>query len=336
MQGDLGDSLLKYAAIRGKLGKTLPSKLVQIVPPLVGDQISNFVNDKSGFGVLLCANLIGNYNKLQDAPKEKKITTAVNDAATGSLSWLISMPVSYGITYSLASLSKMEGKDIISKLIRTIGKAFALGLNQPGKLGGVKGVVGGIGRFIAILFVFSPLVGKQIDKLCAKIFGKPYDPAEVEKQKQLEEQKNKIVPELGITQGELQQRIEKNPDAIKKMQQDPELVKAIDKNPKLLLDLLDNKEINLEEAPKTQTVSQSPLLQNMLNNNKPVSNQADLFGTKTKEKTSQNEKPKDTATYIPSSQFSAPRQELSTEAQQEYSRLMARADKALKNAEKYI
>ena len=352
LQGDLGDSLMKYAAVRGKLGQTLPSKIVQIIPPLVGDQVSNFVNDKSGFGVLLCANLIGNFNKLQDAPKEKKVTTAANDVASGSLHWLAAMPIAYGAVYGAASLSKMEGKDILTRLGRTIGKFFAVGLNSKevtatGIKGALqrlaknsKGLFGGIMRFALVAFVMQPFVGKYIDKLCAKIFGKPYDPAEAQKQKQLEEQRNTVIPELGITQGELQDKITKNPAAIQKLQTNPELVKAIDKSPKLMLDLLDNKEINLEELKKPKANTQSPMLQNMIKNGKTnTSNSADLFGSKNKKKDKTQEeeyKPKDSATYIPSSAFTAPPQPLSDKTLGEYNRLMAQSDRVLKAAEKYI
>ena len=337
LQGDLGESLIKYAAIRGKLAKTLPAKAVQIIPPLVGDYIGNFTNDMSTFGVILCGNLMANFNKLQDTPNDKKVVTAANEVASGSLNWLFGLPLAYGTTYTLATLAKTEGKDIMSRLIRTVGKVFALGLNQPGTIGGLKGILGGVGRFIVIAFIFSPYINNKISKICAKILGKPYDADEAEKQKKLEEQKNTIVPELGITQGELQKRIENNPAAIQKMQNNPKLTQAIDKNPKLLLDLLDGKEINPDEVLNKPT-TQSPMLQNMIKNGKPISNQADLFGSKTKEKTpqEQNTKIKDTATYIPNSQFTAPRQEISPQLQEKYNYLLSRADVALKNAEKFI
>ncbi|MBR2068416.1 MAG: hypothetical protein IJ877_01510 [Candidatus Gastranaerophilales bacterium] len=80
----------------------------------------------------------------------------------------------------------------------------------------------------------------------------------------------------------------------------------------------------------------------MIKNNKTnISNQADLFGTKNKEKTkteteTDSTKPKDTATYIPSSTFSAKTQTLNEYTAREYEQLMTNADKALKEAEKYI
>ena len=79
------------------------------------------------------------------------------------------------------------------------------------------------------------------------------------------------------------------------------------------------------------------MLEGMLkNNNSNISNEADLFGFKKKSKTSQEEAPKDSATYIPSSDFIAKEQPLSNETKQEYDRLMNSADKVLARAEKFI
>ncbi len=52
-QGDLFDSLTKFNAINGTGTKTLPGKLIQKVPTLSTECISNFVNDKSGLGECL-------------------------------------------------------------------------------------------------------------------------------------------------------------------------------------------------------------------------------------------------------------------------------------------
>lgn len=357
LQGNLGDSLIKYGAIRGKMSRTLPAKIIQIIPPLVGDQISNFVNDKSGMGILLCANLIGNFNKLQDAPKEKKVKTALNDAASGSLQWLVAMPIAYSAVYGVASLSKMpKEQGFLTGVARNIGSFFAVGLNNKqvtqGGLAGLlkkfanvtKGAFGGVMRFVLVGFVLHTFISGKIDNLCAKIFGKPYNPEEEAKAKELEEQRNTVIPQLGITQGEFQDKLEKNPAAIQRLQNDPKLVEAIDKNPKLMLDLLDGKEIDLNEVTKkTQSTTNSPMLEEMIKKqqNSTPTNKADLFGTKSnkeiqQEQTNEETKQKDSATYIPSSKFIAKTQPLSNEAQQEYNRLMTRSDKILAEAEKYI
>ena len=92
-----------------------------------------------------------------------------------------------------------------------------------------------------ILMVIQPFVGRNIDKLCSKVFGKPYNPAEAEKQKQLEEQMNTVIPELGITQKELLEKIQNKPDLEKILQDNPQLVVQIQQNPKKLLEILDSK-----------------------------------------------------------------------------------------------
>lgn len=411
LQGNLGDSMIKYGAVRGKLAQTMPAKFVQIVPPLVGDQITNFVNDKSGFGVLLCANLIGNYNKLQDTPKEKRVTTAANDVASGSISWLIGMPITYGTIYSLASLSKVQGKDIPSRLIRGIGKIFAFGHDCYGKkgvatafgngienliknfknkniltailsippqkiassaktfdhLGGLKGIAGGLGRFGLALLVISPFVSRKIDALCAKILGKPYDPAEAEKAKQLEEAKNQPVPGLNITQGELLEKMQNNPEVMQKIQNDPELLAKVQNDPKALLDLLEGKE-NTQESSKNVFNGQtlSPATKNILNNRNQTasapqaspsaqayttpSNSTNKFlsytetnkiGKKSKDQSdtssNTNSGQIDHLTYIPSSKGMVKTDStLSQEQLNEYNAQMERAEKLLKQAEKYI
>ncbi len=354
LTGNLGDSLVKFNVVNGTMADTKVGTFIQRIITIPTESISNFTNDKSGVGAFISAScMIPLYNNVQDAPKEQKLPTVLNDYVSSMGSFAFSLPIAGGVTYGLASLSNLDTKGkVLLRPLKSIGKFFATGLKDTaitktglgGALqrlnGATKGFLGGAIRFIMIMFIISPFVSKTINKVVSKIFGKPYDPVEIEKQKKLEEEKNKVVPELGITQGELQQRIEKNPDAIKKMQSDPDLVKAIDKNPKLLLDLLDNKEINVQEAlAKPKSTSQSPMLQSTIKNGKaPISNKAELFGTKKQEKTAQeeDERPTDSATYIPSSQFSAPKQELSTEIIQEYERIMTGADKALKNAERFI
>ena len=247
LQGNIGDSLIKYGAVRGKTAQTATAKFVKIVPPLVGDQVSNFVNDKSGFGVLLCANLIGNFNNIQDAPtKKQKVQTALNDVASGSISWLVGMPLTYGAVYSLASLRNIEGKGIMTGLTRAVGKFFGMGLDKTTRFGGFTGVAGGVLRFALAMFVFHPFILKQISKVTNRIFGKPYDPAEVEKAKQAEEAKKQIIPELGITQGELIEKMKNNPDVMLKIQNDPELLAKAQQDLKFLLELLDGKNENKE------------------------------------------------------------------------------------------
>ncbi|MBQ8475630.1 hypothetical protein IJ531_01055, partial [bacterium] len=348
LKGNLGDSLVKFNVVNGSMAKTLPGKLVQNCITIPCESMGNFTNDKSGLGAFLCAMIMSLYNNTQDAPKGSKVATVADDYIGTMGSIAIATPLAFGATYGLASLKNLQHKGVISGILKGIGNIFGLGLshydaatNTMVKSGHPAArLIGGALRLALIMVIMTPKFQKPIKAAIHKVFGKPYDKAEAEREKQLEEQKNTMIPELGITQGELQERITKNPKALESLQENPQLIQAIDKNPKLILDLLDGKEINVEEVlKKPESKTQSPMLQNMIKNGKSnVSNQADLFGSKTKEKSEQKQedKPKDTATYIPSSAFTAPAQPLSDATAQEYERLMARADKALAAAEKYI
>jgi len=353
LTGNLGDSLVKYNVVNGTMAETKIGSLMQKAVTIPTESISNFVNDKSGAGALISAGcLVPLYNNVQDAPKKKKIPTILNDFVGGIGTFALSMPIANKLVYGHATMANFDTKDkILLKPFQFIGRFFDAGLKDTAvtktgflgllqKTGGkIKGFLGGGMRGYLIMLAISPIVGKVIHNIVAKIFGKPYDPAEEAKQKQLEEQKNTVIPELGITQGELQEKILKNPQAIEKMQKDPELVKVIDKNPKLMLDLLDGKEIDTKEIlAKAQSKAQSPMLQNMIKTEKSdISNQADLFGkNKKKEQEITPQIPKDSATYIPSSTFVAQPQKMSDAALNQYQNLMSKADKVLSEAEKYI
>ena len=193
---------------------------------------------------------------------------------------------------------------------------------------------GGFLRFVLIMFTFNSMFSKPLNAITHKIFGKPYDPDEAAKAAQLEEQKKQIIPELGITQGELMEKMEKNPEAMQKLQTDEKLARALEQNPKLLLDLLDNKEIEYPVEVPTPA-SQGQLL-SPINQNK-ISNQTNaVANNKPTQKTNSVSQNVDSATYIPSSQFSASNSTLSPEMQERFNAVMINADKALKRAEKRI
>ena len=73
---------------------------------------------------------------------------------------------------------------------------------------------------------------------------------------------NTIIPELGITQGELLNKLNKNPDLDKILMENPELVGEIQKNPKKLLDVLDGK-INSPKSKQKTVIS--PANQKLIN-----------------------------------------------------------------------
>ncbi len=337
-RGNLGDSLIKFNVVNGSLADTKIGSLVQKSITVPTESISNFVNDKSGLGAFLCSSIMALYNNVQDAPKEKKVATIADDYIGTMGSIAISTPLAFATTYGLASLKNLDSKKgIFAKPLRLIGKFFGMGLNEYDAAGRAVGATnnkflrgaGGALRFALIMFIFSPFFAKPIKKIVNKIFGKPYNASEAAQEKQLQEQRNTLIPELGITQGELEEKIKANPQALAKIQSDPMLLREIQANPKLILDILDGKEVKTKQKDKLV----SPANLNLINNSK-----RNLFssGGAIKEENEASEQIQDTATYIPSSEFTANPSSLSEAQTQEYKQIMQESDKVLKEAEKYI
>ena len=193
-RGQLGDSLIKFNAVNGTLADTKLGQLVQKSVIVPTESISNFVNDKSGLGVLLCSSVMSTYNSAQEAPKGEKVAT-VADSFVGSIGSLaISTPLAFKTTYALASLANLkDNQGFISTLLKKAGKVFALGLDKINPETGekivntskLKGFAGGALRFYLIMFVFSKLFSKPINAAIHKVFGTPG----AQKQKELEAQK---------------------------------------------------------------------------------------------------------------------------------------------------
>ncbi len=365
-RGNLGDALIKYNVVSGDLANTKVGSLVQKSLTVPTESVSNFVNDKSGFGAFLCIPIMNLYNNVQDAPtKKQKVATVADDYISTLGSFAISMPLSFATTYGLASLKNLKGETLATKALKQVGKFFGMGLdkvsngvalNSGNKL---TKLFGGVLRFALVMFVFSPKFSKPIQGAIHKVFGKPYNKEEEEQKKQLEAQKNTVIPELGITQGELMDKIQKNPKALENLQNNQESLALIQKNPKLLLDLLDGKDITKTQV-NTQANTQTKVNNQTQANNqvqlKPQNQQRTISSlnqnlisrkkentlNNTKESTNSTQTPTnntnsiDSATYIPSSDFVASSSTLTQEQQKEYNDMMSNADKALKNAEKYI
>jgi len=362
-KGNLGDAIGKFAAIDGKIADTLPGRIAQKVVVMPTESYSNFVNDKSGMGVLICATSIMNlFNNIQDAPKEQKVSTFTNDVVTSMTSFALSTPLAYKATYALASLKNLEGSSIITKILKPVGKFFGMGLDSIAKDGTkiinknqFTGKLGGALRFIMIMFVFNSFISKHISNAVAKVFGKPYDPSEAAQQKAEEEQLNQIIPELGISQKELMEKLQNNPQIVEQINSNPQMLQQIQQNPKILLNLLNSNASNASNTNSQAQMKLSPLNQAIVNQRKNNQYQQinpnyahqgfrqpnDFNAVKTQqfEQPLQQQKTTaslDTATYVPSSQFSAPASSLSPEKIQEINLAMSRADNALSEAEKYI
>ena len=362
-KGNLGDSLVKFNVVNGSMASTKLGSLVQKSITVPTESITNFVNDKSGMGVLLCGSILALYNNVQDAPKEKRVATIADDYIGTIGSIAISTPLAYAATYGLASLKNIDPNvNFTSKVIKQIGKFFGMGLDKTLVDGTVKegtqNIIfrfgGGAIRFFLVMFALSPFFSKPIRKVINKIFGKPYDAAQAEREKQIEAQKNTVIPELGITYGELEEKIKANPDALVKIQSDPAILREIQKNPKLIIDILDGKKIeikpsgviceankdlinkNKRSANNPQMVNNTNLYTNNTRSNAPKLNN-DIETTTSKNLENKEKKVSvDTATYIPSSQFTVKSNNLNNIQAQEYNQMMANADKALEQAEKYI
>ena len=264
-KGSLGDALLKYNVAAGNCADTMAGKITQNLLLVPGESISNFCCDAAGMNFFLLPMILDLFNTAQDAPKGQKTATVANDFVGSIGSLMITMPLATSATYGLASLKNINPDNAtkFSKyILKPIGKFFGMGLdaaknktwkNLPARYGG------GLLRFIMIMFVFQPFFNKPIQAAIQKIFGKPYDKDEAAKTAELEAQKQQIVPELGITQGELMDKIQKNPKALEKLQTDPKLAQTIQQNPKALLDLLDGKDVQYIEPTPTQA-SQGQIL----------------------------------------------------------------------------
>lgn len=336
-KGNLGDALIKFNMADGRLASTTLGRLTQKIPLYTTESISNHVADLSTINLFITVPaLLDLFNTVQEAPKEQKGATLA-DNFVGSLGqFVFSLPLASAITYGVATLKNLEK----GGPLKWVGKIVGMGLPTLTKNGAIpepkfiKRFAGGAFRFWAIMFLLSPKITSAIEKLVHKTFGKPYNKEEAEKAKQLEEQRKQMIPELGITQGELMDKMEKNPQAMQKLQSDAKLAYTIEQNPKLILDLLDGKEVQYIEPPKSpasQGVILSPANKDRLNNktNMNSTNQNQVNSTNQITAT-------DSATYIPSSAFVAPKTTMSAQQQGEYDAMMSKADKYLAAAEKYI
>ncbi len=289
-RGNLGDALIKYNVITGQAADTALGRLVQKSILLPTECISNFVNDKSGAGVLISLMALPSmFNNVQEAPKDQKIATAADGLISGVGSFTVAMPLAFGTTYGLASLANMttrkQGGGLLAGPLRAIGKFFGMGLDHVIK--GVatpkalpfknallnapvvlfrkaKGLGGGAMRFVLISMVLSAAFMGPIRKVVNKIFGKPYDiDTEAAKKAQEEQQK-----QLQIQLEAAAKKLEAHPEVLQLIQSDPQALAAIQKNPAILIQLAnsipDTPAQGTPQAPGTFTPSS--ILNNYVNN----------------------------------------------------------------------
>lgn len=228
--GNLGDSMIKYNAVNGTLADTKAGSIVQQIITVPTESISNFVNDKSGMGVLLGSTIVSAYNVMQDAPKGKKTATIADDFIGTIGSIAIATPLAFFTTYKIATLGNLEAKNWFTKILKKIGSIVNVGLDKPNGLGQyipqtadakkglskiltkVKNFGGATLRFWLLMFGLSGLFMKPVRKGIQKIFGKPHDPAsEAAKKQELKEKQAEYYQELYNSPDEIMTKVKHNP-----------------------------------------------------------------------------------------------------------------------------
>lgn len=284
-KGNLGDSLIKYNVITGQMADTAVGRLVQKSVMLPTECISNFVNDKSGAGVMISLMALpGMFNNIQEAPKEQKIATAADSLITNVGSFTVTMPLAFGTTYGLASLANMatrkNGGGLLAGPLRTIGKFFGMGLDPV--INGIatpktlpfknaflnapvaifrkaKGLGGAALRFALITAVFSTLYMGPIRKIINKIFGKPYSIDEENAKKTQEEAQKAMQEQIQAAMTKLQA----HPEILQAVESDPKAMAAIQKDPSILIQLASTiPDLSAQNKPFVP----SSILQNYINN----------------------------------------------------------------------
>ncbi len=251
-KGNLGNSLIKYNVISDNLASNKIGSLIQKSLLFPTESISNFVNDKSGMGALLCFQIMSLYNSAQDAPKGKRASVVAHDymGTMGSLAF--TMPMAFGLTYGVASMGNAEGKTLFTKALKPVGKFFGMGLDPVingravdktaktfiGKgFKHVKNGTGGVMRFLLISMVLQGIFSKPITAAINKVFGKPYDPVEAQ-QEEAQKAQAEAMKNLNMTEEQALQKLQAHPEIIQALQSSPEAMAQIQQNPMLLLELL--------------------------------------------------------------------------------------------------
>ncbi len=167
-----------------------------------------------------------------------------------------------------------------SKLIRTPAKVLSMGLEDlPSKNAltkKLKGFSGGALRFVAFLFVISPLLQKPIQAVSQKIFGKTEEMKQAEAEKKAEKERKKEAknnpqptPDIQMTEEELVKKLEANPQIVAQLQNNPQLMEQVANNPQILIDMLNQ----TGETPNATTPNIngcSPALNEYINANTQV------------------------------------------------------------------
>ena len=319
--GNLGDSLIKFNAVNGTLADTKLGSLVQKSITVPTESISNFVNDKSGLGVLLCGSILSTFNNAQDAPKDKKVGTIADDFVGTIGSLAVATPLAFKTTYGLASLNNLKGNSLITKVLKKIGGIFNMGLKEGSKF--IPRKLGGALRFGLIMFVFSSMFSKPIKKVIHKIFGEPYDPSAQENKNNSEinnQPSTEQVPQVQTQDSQTSSVPVSNDNANQQSAARPTNLIDIYTN--------NNKNSDLNSGISSQPVQ--PVAANPLNTLQPdnVTTQDDAISASNLTKKDKR--------YIPSIEVSYQEQKGNNEADPQVDLLLKKADKVIDNVNKVI
>lgn len=172
-KGNLGDTLKKLSIMNGEGATTKAGKVAQQVPLILGESISNCINDRSLFGIMLCgASLPQIFDQAQEAKRGKKVATAAAELTSTAAGWAVGTAGAGAIVYSAASLKNLQSTGFMANALKKVGKVASMGLGSGS--GKVAGFIGGAMRLVAVL-TLSSKISKPIDNTIKKAFGVPTD-----------------------------------------------------------------------------------------------------------------------------------------------------------------
>ncbi len=87
-----------------------------MLPVLVTEQYSSFVNDKSDYGIMLVLmNVCPTIGNLLDMPKEERAKTEAHSVLSSSLSRLVSNSIAFKMVYGAAALKEGSANPILKQ-----------------------------------------------------------------------------------------------------------------------------------------------------------------------------------------------------------------------------
>ncbi len=186
-RGNLGETMKKFAIMNGDSATTKAGKLVQQMPLIFSESVGNCINDRSAFGIAMCASYLPQtFNEAQDAQKGKKAKTATSELVSSAAGWAIGTASAGSIVYSAASLKNLTTSGAAAGALKKVGKVMSMGLDKSSS--GSAKMLGGALRLAAVMALSNKFT-KPIDNGVKKAFGVPTEAekARLEEQKRIEQ-----------------------------------------------------------------------------------------------------------------------------------------------------